>query len=412
MTTVRLLLAILLASSQMPLAATLSTPRAVTAGAPWPATVTVHRGAKPFTGAAPMLTFRNGLTRRTVTAGRTGRTGTYRARVTLPFAGTWSAEARAAGKRIALRSVSVRAAAPVSSILPTADAFGICGGERDFLPQYAATLDGGSVWVACRRSYELGRVEAASGGLSALLPAGAQAPQSIAAGGGAIWSVSRGPWLTRLDTATGQVTTIGLGGVSSYIWFAAGSVWVADDTRSRLLRIDPGTRRVVADIQVGDGTAALVTDGTHAWAVNHRDASLDRVDLATNAVTRLGRLPGEAPERMALFAGSLWITGRGTDLLRVDPATGAVRATLEIGAGGVDVAAAGGRIWVAAASAADDRSGLPVLEHLYAVDPATTTIAETLAPIGRLVVDGVATDGTTLWIADVVGGRLYRLRRG
>ena len=162
-------------------------------------------------------------------------------------------------------------------------------------------------------------------------------------------------------------------------------MWVADDTRSRLLRIDPGTRRVVADIQVGDGTAALVTDGTHAWAVNHRDASLDRVDLATNAVTRLGRLPGEAPERMALFAGSLWITGRGTDLLRVDPAT---------------------------ASAADDRSGLPVLEHLYAVDPATTTIAETLAPIGRLVVDGVATDGTTLWIADVVGGRLYRLRRG
>src|SRR3954452_18087933 len=160
MTTVRLLLAVLLAAP--PLAATLSTPRAVTAGAPWQATLTVHRGAKPFTGAAPTIVFRNGLTARTVAAARTARKGTYRARVALPFAGTWKAEARVAGTRIALRPVSVRAAAPVSSILPRADAFAICGGERDFLPQYATTLHGDSIWVACRRSAELARVEAAT----------------------------------------------------------------------------------------------------------------------------------------------------------------------------------------------------------------------------------------------------------
>jgi hypothetical protein len=29
---------------------------------------------------------------------------------------------------------------------------------------------------------------------------------------------------------------------------------------------------------------------------------------------------GDAPQRMAWAAGSLWITGRGTDLLQVDPA--------------------------------------------------------------------------------------------
>ena len=87
-----------------------------------------------------------------------------------------------------------------------------------------------------------------------------------------------------------------------------------------------------------------------------------------------------------------------------------MQATIEIGTGGIDVAAAGGRIWVANASAADDRQGLPVLEHLYAVDPATNAIVETLTPTGRIVVDGVATDGTTLWITDVSGGRLYRMR--
>src|SRR3954468_18047577 len=96
MTTVRLLLAVLLAAP--PLAATLSTPRAVTAGAPWQAPLTGHRGAKPSTGAAPALTFRNGLTRRTVTAARTARKGTYSARVTLPVTRTWKGEGRAGGK--------------------------------------------------------------------------------------------------------------------------------------------------------------------------------------------------------------------------------------------------------------------------------------------------------------------------
>jgi sugar lactone lactonase YvrE len=115
---------------------------------------------------------------------------------------------------------------------------------------------------------------------------------------------------------------------------------------------------------------------------------------------------------LALLAGSLWVTGRGTDLLRVDPETGAVQATIEIGTGGIDVAAAGGRIWVANASDADDRQGLPVMQHLYVVNPATNTISETLTPTGRLVVDGLATDGATLWIADVSLGRLYRIRRG
>jgi streptogramin lyase len=300
----------------------------------------------------------------------------------------------------------------VASILPAADAFPICGGERDVLPQYATALDGGSVWVACRRTFELSRIEGATGSVRAVLPAGSLPPQSVAAGAGAIWTVSRTAALTRLDTATGRVTQTPLPGESSYVWFAAGSVWVADDTRSHVLRIDPATRRTLADIPAGDGTSAFAADGAHAWIVNHRDATLERIDLATNAITRLGRLPGEAPERMTLFAGSLWITGRGTDLLRVDPASGAVQATVEIGAGGVDVAAAGGRVWVAAAGFEDDRSGLPVLEHLFAVDPATASVAQTLTPTGGLVVDGVATDGATLWIADLVSGRLYRLLSG
>jgi sugar lactone lactonase YvrE len=105
------------------------------------------------------------------------------------------------------------------------------------------------------------------------------------------------------------------------------------------------------------------------------------------------------------------VTGRGTDLLRVDPATGAVQATIEIGAGAIDVAAAAHSIWVAVPTDEADRQGNPFLDHLLRVDPATTAVVETLRPTAPIVVNGLASAGNALWIADTDGGRLYRLSR-
>jgi sugar lactone lactonase YvrE len=112
---------------------------------------------------------------------------------------------------------------------------------------------------------------------------------------------------------------------------------------------------------------------------------------------------------MVLASGSLWVTGRGTDLLRVDPSTGAVQATIEIGAGGTDVRAAGGSIWVTAPTTDEDLRGNPFLDRLLRVDPGTNTIVETIRPTGRVVVTGTAVTGSTLWIADNERGRLYRI---
>jgi virginiamycin B lyase len=387
-------------------------PAALRAGTVWNATVTVRRAGKPVGGAQPVLTLRNGQTQRVVFTTSRRRRGEYGARISLPFAGSWTLQARTGGRSFRLRAVRVLAPAPVASLLPTADAFPICGGVDSPLPQYAAALDGANLWVACRDDSEFRRIDTASGETRAVLAAPGAQPYSIAVGGGAVWAATRTPAVSRVDTATGRGTQLAFDGASPYLWFAAGSLWVAVDDRNMLVRIDPATRRVLAQIPVGNGAAGFVTDGQRAWVVNHRDRTLDRIDLATNRVTRLTTLPGDAPERMTLAAGSLWITGRGTDLMRVDPETGAVQAVVEIGAGGIDVAAAGGRVWAAAAGAEDDHTGFPVLARLIAVDPATNTVVETLVPTGRLTIDGVATDGRTIWIADVAAGRLFRLARG
>ena len=142
--------------------------------------------------------------------------------------------------------------------------------------------------------------------------------------------------------------------------------------------------------------------------VCHRDHTLWRLDPATNAAEKLSDLPGDTPERLTVAAGSLWATGRGTDLLRIDPATGETLETIETGVGGIELAAIDGTIWVAVAEPEADRQGLPELERLVPIDAESGELGDAVLPTEPVSVTGMATDGKALWIADVVGGRLTR----
>ena len=177
------------------------------------------------------------------------------------------------------------------------------------------------------------------------------------AGLGAVWSLDSGGVVSRLDLKSGRVTgKIETGAAGPYnLWIGDGSLWSVDDRAGRSCGSIPCARKVVARIPVGDGPADMVFRGKRAWVINHRDRGLVAIDTATNRPRRLVNVPGDAPERLAWAAGSLWVTGRGTDLLRLDPETGAVKATIEIGVGGIDVVANGGALWVPARAAAADR---------------------------------------------------------
>ncbi|HEU6444391.1 MAG TPA: hypothetical protein VFL61_04965 [Gaiellaceae bacterium] len=368
------------------------------AGAPWTGTVASKR--------RPSVTARNGVTTQPVSVRRAGR-GRYRLRAVFPFSGRWQL---LAGRR-RLGIVTVRPAAPLASVLPTAQAFRLCGGTGPPYPQYALSWDRTTgLWASCRAQGRLHRVDERSGETRAILRL-TSTPFSIAAGLGAVWSAERGPIVNRLDLRTGRGVTAVTGGGFAYVWTAAGSVWAADDVASALVRYDPAGRRVLATIPTGNGTSALHEEAGRIWILNHRDGTLQRIDPAANTITTLARLPGDAPERIAYAEGSLWVTGRGTDLLRVDPDTGAVQATFEIGAGGIDVRAAAHSIWVAVPTDEEDRRGNPILDRLLRVDPLTNAVIETIRPTARVVVNGTASTGSALWIADTAGGRLYRISR-
>ena len=83
-----------------------------------------------------------------------------------------------------------------------------------------------------------------------------------------------------------------------------------------MIRVSPQKNKVVARIGAGDSHASMAFNGGSAWVVNHRDTTLNRIDLATNKSTRLttlGHAGDSAPERMVWMRDSLWITGRGTE---------------------------------------------------------------------------------------------------
>ena len=98
--------------------------------------------------------------------------------------------------------------------------------------------------------------------------------------------------------------------------------------------------------------SGLAFDGRYLWLVSHRENSLDRIDPGTNTVTRVaGALSppdSTAAERIAVLGNSLWITGRGLDLLRRSPA-GAPLGTVEVGPAALDVVSDGSNLWTAVA---------------------------------------------------------------
>ena len=293
--------------------------------------------------------------------------------------------------------------------IPQARAFPACAGAGPYWPTMTLALNGKSAWIACKEQARLLRINLANGRKTASVKVPG-AVIAVTSGFGSVWALDTGSTLYRLNARTGRVTKrIALGAVAAYnIWIGGGSIWVADDQGARVIRVSPATNRVSARITVSDGPSDMVFAGTRAWVINHRDSALFSVDMTTNTATRLATVGQEAAERMVYLEGSLWLTGRGTPLLQVDPESGETLRSIDIGGTGIDIAVAAGSLWIPVRSAAVDRTGFPTMTALRRV---TTAGAVTTAATarGRVDVHGVAGGSGAVWLADNTDGFLYRI---
>jgi virginiamycin B lyase len=157
-----------------------------------------------------------------------------------------------------------------------------------------------------------------------------------------------------------------------------------------------------AKVTVGRSPSGVVIDASGVWVTNWWDNTLTRIDPATNTV--LNTIPValtgvEGPEAITTGAGSLWLTTTAFSetetlaghVLRIDPATGTVLATINAGRGAFEIAFGFGSIWIA-----NEVDGT-----IQRIDPATNTV---VASIPVPSAEGIAFDLTSVWVVDLNGG--------
>ena len=300
-----------------------------------------------------------------------------------------------------------------SAGLPGARAIKVCAAAGPYWPTMTLALSGGSAWVACKEQSRVVRISTKTGRITKSVRLRSSAI-AVRPGFRSIWALDSGGTLYRLNPKTGKVAKrISLGVAAAYnIWIGGGSVWVADDQGASVVRVSPRTNRVVAHVRAGNGPASMAFAGGTAWVMNHRDTTLYRIDLAANRPTLLATIGHDAPERIVWAQGSLWITGRGTDLLKVDPTDGSVERTIDIGASGIDLVAAGDALWVPARSREVDQRGFPTMEALRRVSISSGAVSTVVRPTRRLDVHGLAVSLGAVWLADNRRGYLYRVPAG
>lgn len=168
---------------------------------------------------------------------------------------------------------------------------------------------------------------------------------SIAANGSVVWVAPSSGLLTRLEPGTGRIVQqvdphAGPAGIT----LRDRAVWVTDSEANNVTRIDPSGLQT--PIPVGNGPGAIAAGAGAVWVADTQDDAVVRIDTGTNAPTTT--IPvGRAPNAIAVGEGSVWVANsEDATVSRIDPSTDRVTATIALGGSPSAITIADGRVWV------------------------------------------------------------------
>ena len=177
-------------------------------------------------------------------------------------------------------------------------------------------------------------------------------PAGVAVGGGSAWvSDAASSTLLRVDPAYGTADRVALPGVGPLgaIAFGAGSLWVSDYGLFKspilsdgIVRIDPSSGRVTARFAVWRPGPLVFGDGA-LWV--GRDGAVLRVDPTSDGVSASIALTGRISS-IAFGGGYVWARTDST-LWQLDPNTTRVVRGFPVPAGPGQIAWAAGSVWLA-----------------------------------------------------------------
>jgi YVTN family beta-propeller protein len=237
------------------------------------------------------------------------------------------------------------------------------------------------------------RIDAATGAIASVVPAGAS-PTGIAIADGTVWVLSLSDkLLTAIPTDSGNARPIGLPGSPTGIAAGGGSAWVSfgfggsGEPSGFLLRFGASTQRQEQNIPMGNGIGALAVGDSGVWVVNGLSNTVTRIDPGTRAVS--GSIDvAEQPGPVVLGDGSLWVGHVvARTVWRIDPATSSRVAEITLRDPPTALALGFGRLWVTSTAG----------NSLVVIDTATN------GPVRTLTLDqaprGIAAGSDAVWVA-------------
>jgi DNA-binding SARP family transcriptional activator len=144
-----------------------------------------------------------------------------------------------------------------------------------------------------------------------------------------------------LDKTVLTIRGVAPGGLAAVGHAGSDTVWASEPTHNLVVRIDAGAGRVIGRTRIPDQPNRLAADSGSVWVVTRgAEHALWRINAATGRA--VARIPlAIAPRRVMLGAGSVWVSGyrrpthaaigRGGAVVRVDPTTNRIVATIPLG---------------------------------------------------------------------------------
>lgn len=226
-------------------------------------------------------------------------------------------------------------------------------------------------------------------------------------GFGAIWTATCAatPGLVRVDDSSFYAAPVDIGGgvadPRASVAAAEGGVWlIRAGTKNELIEVNPQiqSRSVVFSEPAPDGATAVRAGYGAVWVASPSLDRITRIDPGSGDVVATIELGGE-PQLLAIGANAVWTLSQADgSLSRIDPATNGVVATVSLGEAieRGQIAFGGGYVWV---------RGSTTL--LYQIDPQTNQVVRRYGPV--MGSGGVAADDSAVWITAHDSTTIWRL---
>ena len=221
------------------------------------------------------------------------------------------------------------------------------------------------------------------------------------------WGLALLAWATVTGIAAAQTPPPLPGQVVAKVadepdWLTSGfgALWLASYKPGALHRIDPKTARITGSVPTGGNSChRILAAYGRIWAVDCTAGLLLGVDPKTLKVDRKVSVPLDAKREGALAAadGDLWVTVAPSAVARIEPNSGAVKATIPVPEGASAVASGFGAVWVSSTDAG----------VVSRIDPKSNTVVATIKVADRPRF--LAVDGEAVWAMHLKNPRVTRI---